>query len=386
MKAKTFWWNFYGAVCALAVIGAFTLGLRLAPQLALLLPAAQDTSPLPPFGEAWDYLARDFYGELPPPNARIHGAIRGLLETLTDPYTVLLEPVAAQQELQALAGEYGDIGVSLWIGVDGQVYLAPYPNGPAARAGLRAHDRLLRVDGASVTDFATLDAVKWALQGEVGTPATLEIFREGGDSAAVYTFIIARETVLHPSLEQRLVAPGVGYLAIRSFTDQTAIEAQAALAALAAQGALEALILDLRGNSGGVVAPLPHLAGLFLSKGQTLYYEVDPQGERAILASGEPRFTGALAVLVDGSTASAAEILAAALQENGRAQLWGARTYGKGSIQSLYPLRDGSTLHITSAVWLTPARQRLDGTGIIPDITLSAEQDALEAALQSMLQ
>jgi len=371
------------ALLALLVLLAFLGGWRAAP--AVQARWATWRQPLPPLAEARYWLAQEFYGPLPPSETLTRGAIRGLLETLGDRYTILVDPQPAQQEKQRLAGRYGDVGVTLWWFPGGGIGLSPTPGGPAT--ALQEGDQLLAVNGTDVTAARTLDEVAWQLVGEVGTPVTLTVLRP-----PTLTVTLVRAEVLHPSVQARVLdqAAGIGYIGVSLFTELTPEELQAAVTGLQAAGAQQALVLDLRNNGGGVIAPLPRIGALFLPPGTPLYRVTERGNEETVTAADldRPPFTGPLVVLVNGGTASAAEILAAALHEHGRAALVGRQTFGKGSIQALYPLRDGSTLHITTAIWLTPGGQPLDGVGLEPDQTVEEQpgRDAvLEAALRRLL-
>jgi len=374
---------FCGLLYNLTLILAFLLGFWLTPLIDIYL--ARYTKPLPPYSEAWLWLDQTFYGKLPDVSTRTHSAIRGLLETLDDPYTTLIEPQPAQQERQRLSGSYGDAGISLWWAPEGGVGISPYPNSPAARAGIQEGDLLLAVDEDPVEN-TTLEALAWRLQGDVGTEVTLTLQR--AQETAPFSVTLTREAVLHPSVTWRVVDidRGIGYLDLDLFTDQTTVEVLDALAALKDETrTLQGLILDLRGNGGGVIAPLPQTAGLFLPAETVIYYEVRQDYETAVTTTGAARqFDGPLVVLIDGGTASAAEILAASLSENDAAHLVGQPSFGKGSIQALYPLQDGATLHVTNAVWLTPKHNRLDGVGLQPEHiidTIDGQDAALQAAL-----
>lgn len=369
-----------GTVLGLVLAIAFSAGVLVAPYMDFIL--IQRAAPLPPFGEAWLWVERQFYGAVPPTDVRMRGAIRGMLATLDDPYTVLLDPQPAQQERQRLAGTYGDVGVSLWWAEEGHVALAPYPSGPAARAGVQPGDLLTGIDGEPLQDIERLEDVAWRLQGAVGTVVGLDLLRSEGE---VLHIPVTREEILHPSIESRDLTPDVGYVKINSFTDQTAREVRDLLDTWTQGPAPSALILDLRGNAGGVLSPLPSLGGALLGADLVMYIDTDRDSEHIVKTSGAQLFAGPLAVLVDGGTASAAEILAAALADHGRAVLIGAPTYGKGSVQALYPLPDGSVMHITHAVWLTPDGNRLDGAGLQPDFTVgvvAGRDAALKVALE----
>ena len=382
MKRRFAWLWAVVALILLFLLGvAFFAGMWLAPEIELY--HARTTVPLPPFGEVWVLLEQQFYSPLPPAETRLHGAIRGILTTLNDPYTILVDPQPAQQEQQRLTGSYGDVGVTLWWLPGGGVGLTPYPDGPAARAGVLAGDRLLAIAGQPLSDTLNLDDVSWQLQGEVGTTVTLTLLHP---PTLTQTLTVVREEVLHPSVTWRWVdaEAGIGYLDSDIFTGQSAAEIRQTLTEAAD---LHALILDLRGNGGGVIAPLAEIGGMFLPPGTVMYYAVKQSQETPVEVQGTVLFSGPLVILVDGNTASAAEILAAALRERGHAVLVGKPTYGKDSIQSLYPLRDGSTLHVTNGIWLTSRHERLDGKGLQPEISVTpalGRDTALEAALEQL--
>ncbi len=369
-----------GALFLFCLAASFFAGLVTSPYVEAYV--AGRTMPLRPFGEVWVYLEQEFYGELPPPEERARGAIRGMLELTGDPYTILLDPAPAQAESVRLSGREGNIGVSLWETREGDLALDPYPEGPAARAGVREGDHLLKIDdldlftvesdGGLFTPFAVAEDT---LRGEPGSEVTLTLLRP---PTLVLTTTIVREEVRRPSIEWRMVTEEIGYLDLDIFTHETADEVEEALTDLQSQG-VKALILDLRSNGGGVVAPIPRIGGYFLGEDSTMYFETSGDREEEVTTyESSVAFAGPLAILVDGGTASAAEMLAASLSEHGRAVLIGRHTYGKASIQALYPLQDGSVLHVTHAVWLTPQRNRLDGIGIDPDFAVEyqADQDA----------
>lgn len=374
MKRIDHWFLAYTILVLAILLTAFLGGLSLSPYL---LPSRLPRRPRAhseiaveprwyPLGESRVILEQRFYGTLPSDDVLLRGAVRGMLETLDDPYTVLIDPQPAQEEQRRLAGRYGDVGVSLWWAPDGHVGLSPYPEGPAERAGLQDGDYLLSVNGESITGTLNLGQISWMLQGEVDTTVTLTISRS---QQLVMTKTVTREEVLHPSLQWRVLGGELGYVNIIHITDQTALEVRDALDELQQKGT-RALILDLRGNGGGVVAPLSDLVGTFLPSQTPIYYEVKHGTEEVVKTKGPQVFDGPLVVLINGGTASAAEIIAGALRDNERAVLVGTPTFGKGSIQALYPLKDGSTLHVTNSIWLTPNRNRLDRAGLEPDILI----------------
>ncbi len=356
-------------LCGVALLAAFGAGV---------LIGARQAHAAAPFSLLTDVVAvleKDFYGTLPPRAARTRAAVQGLLYTLDDSHTYLIEPQPAQQELLQLSGDYSeeDVGVHLWWSTDGQIGLTPYLDGPAAQAGVKAGDYLLSIDGIAVHEANASDnlfTIAQRLRGPEGSPVTLEIARPPHPTA---TLVITRAPVVRPSIHWRIIRPeaAIAYLRIETVTDQTAQEVSIALSDLRTHGVTR-LILDLRNNGGGVLASLPRLLGLFLGEGTVIYRTATRDAEQVTYSTGQAQYQEALVVLVNAQTASAAEIVAAALAEQGRAPLLGAPTYGKGSIQSLYPLRDGSTLHITSAVWLTAQEHPLEGAGLVPALTPDA--------------
>ncbi|MCX7683134.1 MAG: S41 family peptidase [Anaerolineae bacterium] len=329
-------------------------------------------NPFVVFWEAWKHVEQNFYGPLPSPRERTYGAIRETLSTLGDPYTVFIEPQARAQEIVHLRGSYGDIGVTLWRREDGALLLYPLPDSPAARSGVLDGDILVAVDGEVISGTVSLDEVRTRIRGEVGTAVTLTISRP---PAPLFDVIVLREEVLIPSVTWRVIdtdGVAIGYLRIESFTEKTQGETAAALQELT-QRQVEGIILDLRGNSGGLVGAAVDVVGEFLKSGVVLI-ERRRDGERSVEVQDDGVAVELpLVVLVNGGTASAAEVVAGALHENGRALLIGERTYGKGSIQLVYGLSDGSALHVTTAVWLTPGHRQIDGLGITPDVHVPDE-------------
>jgi carboxyl-terminal processing protease len=248
--------------------------------------------------------------------------------------------------------------------------LSPHPNSPAETAGIRAGDILLAVDGNAISESTTIDDVRAQFHGEVNTPVTLTISRP---PTPPFDITVIRAQISVPSVSWRILdqAPDVGYIRIESFTEKTSDETSAALQELLYTEVVAGLILDLRDNSGGLLDPTVATASQFLQEGNVLL-EMDRDGrERAFPVQDSGIATDVpLSVLVNGGTASAAEILAGALQDHNRGALIGEPTFGKGSVQLIYDLSDGSSLHVTSAVWLTPQRHRIEGQGLTPDIRI----------------
>jgi carboxyl-terminal processing protease len=336
------------------------------------------------FWEAWGILEQDFVGELPTPKERTYGAIRELLALLGDPYTVFVEPQPRELERDQMRGSYGGIGVDIWYDTEGRMTLSLYPDSPAAEAGVLEGDILLAVDGEQITSKMTIDSVQAHLHGEQGTQVTLTLMRlKDGTPTPPFDLTITRGEIKVPSVTWRMLdrAPSIGYIHVLGFTDRTDEEVIEALDDLKGKGAT-ALVLDLRNNYGGLIGPAVDVASQFLSDG-TVMIEQKRDAEEQVYAvrPGGVATDIPMVVLVNRNTASAAEIVAGALQDHKRAPLIGERTFGKGSVQLIYDLSDGSSLHVTTAIWLTPNRNRIEGRGLTPDVTATMGEGPQDAQL-----
>ena len=332
------------------------------------------------FWEAWDRIEESFIGELPTDQELTYGAIRGSMANLNDPYTIFVEPVARAEERQTLQGTFGGIGATLTrLEEGGPIILEPIPGNPAEKAGLRSGAELLAVDGVAITPDLSVTEVRNLIRGEKGTVVVLTVLHPGETEPE--DLAITRDDILDPSVSYRLLgdAGDIGYIRLARFSGESSLEVDEAITSLQAQGA-EKLILDLRNNGGGLLNAAVDVADHFLTAGPVLYQVSRDEGEREFQSTNETlAATEPLVVLLNAGTASASEILAGALRDRGRATLMGDhRTFGKGSVQLVYDLSDGSSVHVTSARWFTPGRSQLDQQGIEPDVWVEITQEALE--------
>jgi carboxyl-terminal processing protease len=360
----------FGAVLfvGLVFLGGYLLGDHRSAQAAD-----------PTFGVLWDVqnlLKTEFLGDAPAAQAQAYGAAKGLVESYKDPYTVFVEPAPRTIERDELRGHFGGIGANMGRNEAGDLVLTPMRDGPAAKAGLQDGDILLAVDGEPITAQMTVDEIVALVRGDEGTAVKLSLRRAGRSEPFDISVVRARINV--PSVDWRVLdqAGHLGYIKISIIGEGTAAELRTGIDTLAAQG-VDKLIVDLRGNGGGLVDSAVDIASQFLKDGVVLREQQRGQQERfyPVKAVQSPAQGWKLALLVDGSTASAAEIIAGALHDYGRATLIGDKTYGKGSVQRVHELADGSSLHVTVARWLTPNRHQIDKVGLQPDLQVSFSDD-----------
>lgn len=357
----------------------------LAPVAEVLPADANSGQDMGVYWDAWQILDRDFLGRRPEAAERTYGAIRGMVASFNDPYTYFVEPQPRELERDELAGRFGGIGANIELGPEGYV-LRPALGLAAEEAGVVEGDLLLMVDEQEITPAMSMDEVAIFVRGPIGSVVTLLVRRtplQGGTPQEL-TISITRAEMQTPSVAWRLLdesASGtVGYISHTLFTERSAEEMKHALTELEAQGATR-YILDMRGNRGGLVSSAVAIADLWLDEG-LIYIEQKADGSETSQSATKGMMVNApLVVIVDAGSASAAEIVAGALQDLGRATLVGEKTFGKGSVQLIHELPDQSSLHVTNAQWLTPNRRPITGNGLDPDVPIVAGNDPIAQAI-----
>jgi carboxyl-terminal processing protease len=311
-----------------------------------------------------DYVERTDGHEL------MSSAIRGMVGEL-DPHSAFMDAGEFEDLKIATEGNYSGIGVEVALESGAIIIISPIDASPAARAGIRAGDQIVAVDGQAVEGAALADSVA-RIRGAPGTIVNLSVSRQS--AAAPLEFAIERAIVSVHSVRYELLEPGYGYLRISQFSETTGPDVGQALGALQQQaaGRLRGIVLDLRNNPGGVLDAAVEVSDAFLERGIIVTAEgrAPEASFRMDAVAGDLAHGARIAVLVNEGSASAAEIVAGALHDNGRATLFGRKTFGKGSVQTVLPLADGQALKLTTSRYFTPSGVSIHQRGIEPDVPL----------------
>jgi carboxyl-terminal processing protease len=375
------------AVTVLALLaggGLFLSGYSLGRQ-ASAEPGTpgSESAAFRPFWDTYHTIRDRYAGGDVSRDAIVQGAIRGMIDSLDDPYSQYLTSAQYQSSLEGISGRFEGIGAELATQAsDGTascatlgptcrlVIVAPIDGSPAEKAGLRAGDLVLATDGIPL-DGLTVDAARARIRGPKGTVLSLSVLR---GSNAPFDLKITRDVVLEPEVASKVIDGSVGYLKLMGFSDRSATELTQAL-----QGHVQAgrrqIVLDLRGNPGGYVTAARVVASQFIGSG-TIFWEQDAKGNQtptdAIPGGIATDPSIQVVALIDRGSASASEIVAAALQDTGRATLVGQRSFGKGTVQQWQELPgEGGAFRLTIARWLSPAKRWIHNVGIEPDVTVA---------------
>jgi len=355
------------------------------PLVPTPVPTNEDEEAFQIFWEVWDLVQHNFYGELPDMQDVTYAAIRGMLSTLDDKYTAFIEPDAAAILAEDATGEFEGIGAFVDMDEEGRLEIVqPFEGGSAEKAGLLAGDCVLEVDGVPIVGSTLYEAVG-LIRGPASTQITLLIEREGISEPFEVTVTRARFEI--PITEVEMRDDQVGYIRLYDFSATAGERMEKGLEELLAQEP-RGIILDLRQNPGGWLDQAVEVADLFLDDGVIAVERFSDGGEQTFEARpGDVGEDVRLVVLVDGSSASASEIVAGALQDRERAILIGESTFGKGSVQRPFTLKDGSELRVTVALWFTPNGQAIHGQGLRPDIEVPwPEEEDVEPGVDPQLE
>lgn len=312
----------------------------------------------------------------------IYGALRGMLSSL-DRYSSFMTPDQYKEMKVETEGSFGGIGIEITMENHVLTVVAPIEDTPAFRAGIKSGDKILEINGESTQKMTIEDAVK-RLRGPKGTNVTVTIFRDEFKEPKKIT--LTREIILIKSVKYKLIEPGYGYVRITQFQERTTSDLKNALETMQKSGGnFKGLILDLRSNPGGLLDEAIKVTDLFLDSG--IIVSTDgrlPSQKHVWKAESGNDFTNFnMIVLIDKGSASASEIVAGALRDNNRAVLLGTTSFGKGTVQTIYPLQDGSALRLTTAHYFTPSGISIEEKGITPDIVLEKPEQRPEEMKKS---
>lgn len=311
------------------------------------------------------------------------GAIQGLVEGLKDPYSAFMTPKESSDFQESLQGTLEGIGAELTLRDGMIVVVAPLKGSPAQKAGLIPLDIITKVDGNPIDGFSLSDAVQ-AIRGPKGSEVILTVFRPS--TSETLDLPITRDQIHVPSVEHEVLRTGsgtVGYIALNQFGDETTHEARTALMALREEP-IEGLILDLRFNGGGYLEGAIDIASFFLKQGKIVSVHRRGTERETHFAFGDPILPDIpMVVLINEGSASASEIVAGALQDNGRATIMGVKSFGKGTVQEVMDLPGGSSLRVTVAKWHTPNGKDLSKEGVKPDIEVPLDMKAYTAGFDA---
>ncbi|BBG28970.1 S41 family peptidase [Zymobacter palmae] len=356
-----------------ALLGSIVLMLPLstwAAETEAPRETAPDALPLKEISAMADVFERIKRAYVHPTNDKelLEGAMKGMVQQL-DPHSSYLDPEALRQLREATEGEFGGVGLEVGLEKGRPTIISPIDGTPAAQAGLKPHDVLLNVNGRSL-DGIPLESIVTMMRGSIGSSVTVTVQSAGSSESRTVT--MKRASIQTPSISaQRLGS--IGYVRISQFQVRTGQELRQALDHLQQQGALEGIVLDMRNNPGGVLQGAVDVSSAFVNDGLVVYTQgrLKESNMRYSTAHDAMLPSTPMVVLINEGTASAAEIVAGALQDHHRAVIMGTTSFGKGSVQSVLPLENGGGLKLTTALYYTPNGRSIQAEGIQPDIAVA---------------
>jgi carboxyl-terminal processing protease len=340
------------------------------------------------FWQAWNKVG-DLYIGQSASQEMLYGAISGMVASLGDPYTTFLKPSDNQKLVADLSGEFEGIGAELTVKNETIVVVSPLSGTPSERAGLKAQDIIVKIDDESTNNMSLNQAVG-KIRGKAGTKVKLTVIRPKVDQPIEIS--VVREKIEVPSVTldiQSVQNKKIAILRIIQFGDDT-VDLATKYAKEISNSSVDGIILDLRNDPGGYLDSSVNISGLFIEKGSVAVVEVGREGKKKEYRTGNDPILKDYHVitLINGGTASAAEIVAGALSDHDRTSIVGEKTFGKGSVQVLEPLLFGSSIKVTIAKWLTPKGSEIDGVGIKPNVEIkneNSDEDLQMAKAKNML-
>ena len=331
-----------------------------------------------PFFESLSLIRNEFIEKDIDLNKIIQGAIKGMLKALDDPYTRYMDPQAFKREQEDMfLGYFGGLGVIISVKDDQITIISPIEDTPAYKAGIKAGDKIIEIDGKSTEGMGLDDAVN-ILRGEKGTEVTIGIKRENVED--ILKFNIIRDIIEVQAVKQKIIGEenNIGYIRITTFNVNTKPELEEVLGGFNKDSNIQGIILDLRNNPGGLLDSAIEVASEFIKEGAIVHIK-DREGVKVTIQSkGNNYPPWPLIVLINEGSASASEIVSGAIQDSKRGKLLGEKTFGKGVVQQVFNLSDGSGVVITTSEYFTPNERSINHIGIEPDILIEAAEDSEE--------
>jgi carboxyl-terminal processing protease len=329
------------------------------------LPPRLPLNELRVFVEAFDRVSNAYVEEIDD-RTLLENAIRGMLSQL-DPHSAYLDRSSFSNLQEHTTGNYGGLGLEVDM-EDGFIrVVSPMDDTPAARGGILPGDLIIKLDDKPVKGMSLSESID-LMRGEPGSEITISVLREGNSQPV--DIVLVREVIQVPSVKERLLDDGFGYIRIAQFQNRTGEEVEKSLDKLTEEGKLLGLVIDLRNNPGGVLQSAVAVSDLFINDGLIVYTSGRMDNSELTFNSSGPDVTGnvPIVVLVNEGSASASEIVAGALQDHGRAVIMGINTFGKGSVQTILPLNNEKAIKLTTALYYTPNGRSIQAEGIVPDV------------------
>lgn len=363
------------------ILWIFVIALLLTLRTADCAPKEKETSrtdksamyeQIQIFSDAITLIRQNYVDDVEPKKL-IYGALGGMLKAL-DPYSQFMDPDTYNEIKVETTGKFGGLGIEISIRDNLLTVIAPIDGTPAYNAGIKAGDRIVKINGEPTRDITLIDAVK-KLRGEPGTTVNITILREG--EGKLLDFTVKRDIIKINSVKKFEVLEGdIGYIRLVEFQENTDKEVDKALSALEAKN-IRGLILDLRNNPGGLLDSAVDISDRFLDNNEVIVTTRGRQKDQVLEFRAHKEGTShnyPVVILVNNGSASASEIVAGAIQDNKRGLVVGTKTFGKGSVQTVVPLSDGSALRITTAKYLTPSGRSIMNDGIMPDVVVEQKE------------
>jgi carboxyl-terminal processing protease len=320
------------------------------------------------FSDAMALIRADYVTDVNPKDL-IYGALRGMLSSL-DPHSQFMDPETYGELRVDTEGKFGGLGIEITLKDGLLTVVTPIEDTPAWKAGLKANDRIVKIDDDLTRDMSLTDAVK-KLRGKPGAAVTLTILRES--ESKILEFKMVRDIIKIKDIKlAKILEDGIGYIRLVEFRENTSADMEAVLKRLKSEG-MRALVLDLRNNPGGLLDVAVNVAERFIQKGKMIVYTQGRRGSqdfKFVSRAANPILDLPMVILVNEGSASGSEIVAGCLQDHKRAIILGTKSFGKGSVQTVIPLSDGSALRLTTSKYFTPSGRQIHGKGVIPDIVV----------------